>query len=297
MRLLRRLAEKGAHGAWLALRARAVRPLHQWRTRAAPRYRAPDAHELCRIEERLQALGMHCAELRVDAHAFAAFRGRFSFPADYHGGEGGGVYLEKMLEHYIAWSLLGLERDAARWPYVDVASASSPWARLLREQGLAAWSIDLAPDPALSRLDYYLRGDATAMPFEAAGIGSASLQCAYEMFEGDADTRLLVELARVLRPGGRALISPLYMHLRACYYQSPEHYGRPYGDPGAERLLRPDAWDVRASRKYSPETLLERVWLPAQRTGLVPGLHVLRDAGALGPGLYLHFVLTLDRSA
>lgn len=293
--LMRRLAKKGPAGIVRALARRAMRPLHHVRTTGAPRYRAPDAAQLNQIELALAALGMPATDYRVDVDAFAIFRARFQFSADYHGGARGGVYVEKLLEHFVAWDLLELAARPDRWPYVDIAGASSPWVRLLREQGLEAFAIDLAPDPLLAALPYVLKGDATASPFTDASLGGASLQCAYEMFAGDADTRLLAELARVLRPGGRAVISPLYLHTEACYYQSPEYYGHEVGDAGARRYLRPDAWDVAASRKYSPQTLVERVLCPAQTAGLVPGLHVLRNGAAFGPGVYLHFILTLDR--
>lgn len=295
MSLLRRIIDKGPRGSWQALQLRASRRYHLWRTRAEPVYASPTAAELRQFEDEAARLGMPCADLRVDPTAFQAFVRRFAFPAGYHGGEQGGVYLEKLLEHHVAWSMLDLDRQPARWPYVDIAAATSPWVGLLRKQGHEAWGIDLDPAPPSEHAAWYLRGDATASPFDTASIGSASLQCAYEMFEQDADTRLLAELARVLKPGGRAVISPLYTHVQACYYQTPEHYGHPYGDAGARRLLRRDTWNVRASRKYSPQTLLERVWRPALAAGLQPALHALRNAEALGPGLYLHFVLTLDR--
>lgn len=295
MSLLQRITQKGPAGIASAVWRRAVRPLHLLRTAGAPQYAAPTAAQLRDIEQALRGLGMPVADYRADPAAFARFKQRLAFPADYHGGPGSGVYEEKLLEHFIAWDLLSLQSHAASQPYVDIAGASSPWARLLRAQGLDAWSIDLAPHPSLAGLPYYLKGDATASPFEAGSVGSASLQCAYEMFAGDADTRLLVDLARILKPGGRVVIAPLYMHLQACYYQSPEHHGRDVGDAGAARYVRRDAWDVAASRKYSAATLLQRVWNPALAAGLQPGLLALRNGADFGPGIYLHFILTLAK--
>ena len=115
------------------------------------------------------------------------------------------------------------------------------------------------------------------------------------MFAGDADVRLLAELARILRPDGRVVISPLYTHVEACYYQSPEHAGRPLGDAGAVGYVRRDAHDVPCSRKYSPQSLVQRVFEPAQRAGLRPSVLVLRNKRQLGAGVYLHFILVLDK--
>ncbi len=294
---VQRLVRAGPAGVARAVRVRALRPWHRLRTAKAPRYRAPDAAALRLIEQGLAELGMPCADYRADPDAFREFVARMNFPADYHGGRDGGVFTEKLLEHFVAWDLLDLGANAQRWPYFDIAAASSPWARLLRQQDRPAWSIDLDPHPWMEELPYYLQGDATASPFDAGSMGSASLQCAYEMFQGDADTRLLAELGRVLRPGGRAVVSPLYMHTQACYYQSPDHYGRDCGDAGASRYLRHEVWGIASSRKYSPETLRQRVWEPALAAGLKPGLRVLRNPSDFGPGIYLHFILTLDRPA
>ncbi|MGD9832017.1 MAG: methyltransferase domain-containing protein [Piscinibacter sp.] len=295
--ILRKLREEGPGRTAAAVWRRLARPLHELRTRHLPAYRDPSDEQLAQVERELGELGVHCGDYAADETAFAAFKQRLRFPVDYHGGESGAVYEEKLLEHFVAWDLLGLSDRPQRWPYVDIASASSPWASILRAQGFEAFSMDLAPHPSLARLPYTITSDATASPFESASVGSASLQCAYEMFAGDADIRLLAELARILKPGGRVVISPLYTHVEACYYQSPEHAGRPLGDAGATAYVRRDAHDVPCSRKYSARSLLQRVIEPARRAGLRPGVLVLRNKRQLGAGIYLHFILVLDKPA
>jgi SAM-dependent methyltransferase len=292
--LLQRLREKGARGTIKALAARATRPLHLARVRGAAEYLSPTDAELMEIEARLRKLGIDVRDYVVDRRAFDAFKARFPFPSGYHGGDESGVYEEKLLEHFVAWDLLGFETQPSL-PYMDVAGASSPWARLLRDQGIEAYSIDLSPHPAFANLSYYIKGDATKMPWGQGSVGSASLQCAYEMFLADSDMRLLAELSRVLKPSGRVVIVPLYMHTHACFYQSPEYFGQPIGDAGATPYVRRHARGVPASRKYSPETLLERVWKPAHAAGLTPEVRVLRNKRDLGSGIYLHFALTLEK--
>jgi SAM-dependent methyltransferase len=272
-----------------------ARPFHLLRTRGAPDYVDPTEAELRKVEAELRNAGVDVRDYRVDSEAFAAFRARFLFPPEYHGGVNHGVYSEKLVEHFVAWNVLQLADEPLRWPYLDVAGASSPWAKLLREQGLEAFCIDLAPDPDFAKLDFYIKGDATRAPFLSASIGSASLQCAYEMFTDDSDTRLVFEFARILRPGGRVVISPLYTHTHPCFYQSVEYFGRQYGDADATAYLRRSAWNVPASRKYSSTTLRARVLDPARRAGLVPIVHVLRNKAEVGDDIYLHFFLTLDK--
>jgi hypothetical protein len=102
-------------------------------------------------------------------------------------------------------------------------------------------------------------------------------------------------LARILRPGGRAVISPLYMHTHPCFYQSPEHYGKRNLDVGATSYVRRNASRVPSSRKYSAATLASRVWKPALAAGLKPQLLALRNGSAIGQVIYLHFILVLDK--
>jgi hypothetical protein len=295
IKILRRAAQKGPVGAMSALWGRLVRPWHIWRVRSAPEYHDPSDRELADIEIGLRNAGIVLHDYLCDERDFDSFVARMGFPQDYHGGERDGVYREKLLEHFVAWEFLDLGGNTQRLPYVDIAGAFSPWAKLLRDKNIEAFSIDLASRPLFAGYDYYLKGDATASPFGTSSVGSASLQCAYEMFVSDADTRLIVELARILRPGGRAVISPLYTHTHACYYQTPEYFGRPVGDADAFGYVRRHAWGVPASRKYSAASFRERVWDPAIGAGLIPEVHVLRNRHALGPGVYLHFILTLDK--
>jgi len=267
---------------------------HGFRTISAPAYRNPTESELIEIERRIQSLNMPCHDFVVDSDEFMQFVQQAGFPSNYHGGIKGGVYFEKLLEHFVAWKLLKLG-ESIHTPYVDVAACSSPWTKILRGKGIESFAIDLSVPLESSGLGYYRQEDATKTSFKDESIGGASLQCAYEMFVGYHDIELLKEFSRILKPGGRAVISPLYTHTRPCYYQTPEHYGKPYGDPGAQGYVRRDCWEVPSSRKYSPETLRTRVWDNAIKVGLVPSFHVLRNKDELPEGIYLHFILVLDK--
>jgi SAM-dependent methyltransferase len=294
--LLPELARPGPAPLWrrcLRLPARIWLQL----TCRAPDYVAPTAADNVEIEQALRARGVLIGDLHVDAVAFREFRQRFPFPADYSGGAEGGVFVEKLLEHHLAHVLLGLD-SAERQPYVDVAACASPWAMLLRQAGVEAWAIDLAPDAAYLHLPYYQAQDATRMSFGDESVGSASLQCAFEMFEGGHDTALVRELSRVLKPGGRAVILPLYMHTHACHYATLEWvHDVSVADAGSKAYVRRDSWGIRSSRKYSAETLGSRVLEPARTAGLKASVLVLRNAREIDPSVYLHFVLVIDKPA
>ena len=82
--------------------------------RLAPRYHNPTAEELAAIENTLQALGVPVDDYRVDPKTFAHFKAAQSFPENYHGGRDGGVWDEKLLEHFIAARQLGLDGYPSR---------------------------------------------------------------------------------------------------------------------------------------------------------------------------------------
>lgn len=270
--------------------------LYSMRGRKAEVYENPTNEELHSIELAMVRLGLTVADYSVDLQKLSEFTQLMAFPREYHGGKAGGVYEEKILEHFVAWDLLGLSRGG-RLRYVDVAGASSPWVAILATKGIEAYSIDLKVPKMYSHLRYYIRGDATSTSFPDQFFDGASAQCAFEMFGGDSDMRLLAELHRILKPGGRAVIAPLYMHTHPCYYQTPDYWGRPLGDTGAKAYIRRDCWGVPASRKYSPHTLQDRVVKTAEKAGLIPKIHVLRNKGSIAGNIYLHFILVLDRPA
>lgn len=288
------LARPGPAPFW----RRALRvPVRRWllaRAGGLPMYRAPDAEELGRIEENLEQFGMPVRSLEVERADYEAFLDRFPFPATYPDSAQPAIRDEKRLEHYVAW-LLAAPESPERQPYLDIAACGSPWASLLRQRSVEATAIDLDPPLESYGEAHYEQQDATRMRYQSGSIGAASLQCAFEMFHGDQDTRLIVELARVLRPGGRAVILPLYMHTHACHYHTPEYAGRSLGDTGTTAYLRPDCWGIPASRKYDAAALRCRVWDPACAAGLVPSLLALRNREQVFPRTYMHFVLILDK--
>lgn len=269
----------------------------QWRFRNAPVYSDPTVADLEIIERDLEAAGIEVNDLTPDPAGFEQFKSRNYFSDSYHGGINSGIWDEKLLEHWLASELLGLEHFGEDDVYVDIAASHSPWARELRERhSLKSYAIDLARvAPEYRELPYYRQEDATITSFPASSVRGASLQCAYEMFQGDADKRLIGELARILEPGGKVVILPLYMHTHPCAYSTPEYFGRGYVDEGAKEYIRHDTFGVPASRKYNAQSLKSRVLEVIGEHGLRYRLSAIRNKAALGRGIYCHFVLEIFR--
>ena len=77
-----------------------------------------------------------------------------------------------------------------------------------------------------SSLPFYRADNATRTSFPSASITGASLQCAYEMFMRNDDTLLVEEVARMLKPGGKVAILPLYMPRITVRMRRPSTSGR-----------------------------------------------------------------------
>ena len=215
------------------------REIYRAKIAAYDAYLNPSDQELISIERDFREMDIELHDLHLSPKDFFQFRSSFVFPEGYHGGKDSPVYDEKLLEHCIAYSLLELNKYSPEDIYVDVAASTSPWAKLLRESfHVRSFAIDLNPvPPCFSDLSYYLQEDATRTSFESESVRGASLQCAFEMFLGDSDGDLLREFSRILVPGGKLIISPLYMHTHFCAYSSPDYVGKGYADPGAKEYV------------------------------------------------------------
>jgi len=208
-----------------------------------------------------------------------------------------GVWDEKLLEHWLAREILGLMDYRQDDVYVDVAAASSPWAKTLRERkGISAYAIDLGEvGQAYRHLPYYRRENATKTTFANASVKGASLHCAYEMFTGEDDTLLIHEVARILKPGGKVVILPLYMHTHYCAYATPDYYGKGYSDPDAKEYIRWDCMGIPSSRKYNAAMLKKRVLDPIGSLGMSYKMLALRNKADFGSSIYCHFILEITR--
>lgn len=269
--------------------------LDRFRCRNAEQYCGPTDNELVRIEELLVGEGIPMNDFNVNMDDYKLFQKQIPFPADYHGGREGGVWNEKILEHYIAYKLLVLA-EFNQGIYVDVAAGGSPWAMLLRQHGgVQAFALDIKVRPPYNKLFYYRCEDATATTFPDSSVRGISLQCAYEVFGVDDDIRLLYEIRRILQPGGRAIILPLYMHTHYCCYSSPEHFGRGLSDKGAKEYINWNSRGVHSSRKYDVHQLKKRVLDTISATGMQYRIFVLRNKEDVAADVYCHFILEIVR--
>ena len=135
-------------------------------------------------------------------------------------------------------------------------------------------------------------GDACAMPIPDRFADQAALTCSLEHFEGDSDIRLFRELARVLRPGGRVVVIPLYLFPHLAIQTDPlfgPSVAVPF-DVGAT-VYCAEGFQNRHARFYSPEALRDRLLALAEFR-----FTVYRLIGAeTMDGIYARFALVAER--
>lgn len=250
------------------------------------------------VAAELAALGIPVEPYSVAPH-FAGYQAHLQLP-DYtgeyrgYGGQDHHCLLEKSLEHYLS---LALAQPRPGQVAVDIGSCQSVVPDILRRvHRVRCIEQDLVYPPGV-------HGDrvgsgADAIPLPSASIDFMMLHCTFEHFEGHADTGFVRECARLLKPGGRTVILPLYLNANHCNITGETDRGvqATVGfDPEAQFHCLIPEWQNRFGRHYSPHALLRRVLEPAKACGLNYKLLRCTEWEAIDPRLWLRWILILER--
>ena len=247
------------------------------------------------VERLLTGAGIPVRRWPLPAAGFAEYLERAVYPEGYHGSPSGRrrSFYEKALEHFVS---LELASPAAGEVLVDVASNGGPFIGIASAlHGVGCFEQDLR-FPAGTH-GSRIGGDAAHMTVEPGFADVMTLHCSYDHFEGTSDVGFAREAARVMRPGGRTVIVPLY--LSDTFGAKVDPRLRLPGlrlDEGMLRFWIPGL-GVRFSRFYDPERLKSRVLEPAAGAGLSwEVVRITGVAGAVADG-YCHFGLVLRKPA
>ena len=239
-----------------------------------------------KIRADMENAGLRVIPYRIDIKDFYKWLDKAAFPkkyADFYGPK----FVEKALEHYLGAKLLELGRGDV---LIDIAAASSPWFEIAeRMYRCKAYALDLSFPEGINGKK--IGADATAMPLPNGFATKLALHCAYEMFEGDADIRLIPEAERVLAPGGKMVI---YMHNFYFADSSPLADRRGLDYQGAVRVWRDDGYNVRFSRKYSVDAFIERVVKNLGSLSLI--LYFIENEKEVDPICYCKFVAVFQKA-
>jgi Methyltransferase domain len=217
---------------------------------------------------------------------FAAAGYETLYPEYYRGNQ-----IEKALEHFIALELLQVTPADV---FIDIASEHSPLADIYTGlTGARTFSQDIMYGDGI--IGNRIGGDACAMPVPDGFASKACLTCSLEHFEGNADTRLFVELSRVLRPGGAVCVVPFYINAEAVTQTDPT-VSVPAGvmfDPGVP-IYCAEGWGNRHGRFYSPESFVTRIMRPLDKAFQFQFV-VLTNPTAIHQSIYARFAFVATR--
>jgi SAM-dependent methyltransferase len=177
----------------------------------------------------------------------------------------GSALTKKLLEHFLSIDLLGLPSTGT---VVDVGSRESPFADVVARMtpGLRVVRADLAYSPGWSGDD--LGCDAASLELERESVDRVFYHCSFEHFEGDRDTRAISEIARVLVPGGAAVIIPLWLAEHA-FNETDDKAHTPGVEFDGDTAICIGPWSYRFARFYDTDSLCRRVVHAASVNGLV----------------------------
>ena len=209
------------------------------------------------ITPELRAAGIRVRPWTVDATGVADYvqkAGYASLPY-YDRGAAPNAY-EKYLEHYLSMRLLApTEGDVL----VDIACMDSPFSEIVAElYGLSTYRQDITY-PAGIR-DRMIGGDAATMPVPDGFADHLVMHCSFEHFEGDSDIRFVREASRVLRPGGRLCILPLYTSQEYAIQTHPRGLrAQRIEFERGDTVYVSDAWGPPHQRYYDTDAFLRRI--------------------------------------
>lgn len=253
---------------------------------------------LDRVEQILAGLGVAVEPFSIAPH-FAGFTAHLQLP-DYsgeyriYGGQDHHCLLEKSLEHYLS---LALAEPRPGQTAVDIGSCQSVVPGILRHlHHIRCYEQDLVYPPGVE--GDRIGSNADAIPLDDASVDFMMLHCTFEHFEGQADTGFVHECARLLKPGGRSIILPLYLNANHCNItgeSDPDTLVAIDFDPEAQYYCSIPEWHNRFGRHYTPDALLRRVIASAKACGLNPKLLRCTNWEAIDPRLWLRWILVLER--
>lgn len=260
------------------------------RVRSGP----PDAPPLTDSEAILrdiERLGVLIKPYCIDVDAFRKHIASGIYPHDYAAGpiDEGGAREQKLLEYFVSLDLLDIRPTDI---VIDVASEWSIFPEVVRRlTGATVYQQDLIFKPGLHGT--YIGGSAAAMPIPDEFADKLVLHNAFEHFEGDADSRFILEAWRILKPGGILSIVPLFITDYYAILTDPfvSHRGIQW-DEGA-RVVELPWWHNRFGRSYDVPALQRRVLIPGRRFETT--FYYTVNLNQVHTQTYLHFSLVMQK--
>jgi SAM-dependent methyltransferase len=204
-----------------------------------------------------------------------------------YGGKDTCSFLEKALEHFLSFKII---QPAKGQVFMDVGSCISVVPEILRRYyGCECYAQDLELPAGVH--GWKVGSNAARIPLPDSSLDGMTLHCTFEHFEGEADSRFICECARLLKPGGKAVILPLNVSGKTdqAIRDTIEF------DSAANYWCVIPEWRNRFGRHYSALALLDRVLDVAIGYGLEVEILRVINFDQVHPNLWLRWVLVLRK--
>ena len=199
---------------------------------------------------------------------------------------------EKYLEHYVSLRMLEPEPGQV---LIDVASMNSPFSEIAAKlHGLTTYRQDMMYPEGLH--ERTMGGDAAEMPIPDGFVDHLVMHCSFEHFEGDSDSRFIREASRVLKPGGRLCILPLYTSSTYAIQTHPRGLQRQHleFEPG-DTVYVSDEWGPPHQRSYDAAAFLRRI--VSQLGDLDLTVYRVTNLDDVGGNCYLRYAALFEKPA
>lgn len=204
-------------------------------------------------------------------------------------------FWQKIPQYYFTWKSIQPILENPQAVYIDIASTpKSAYQEIitLLSKTSNTYVQDLVFPSGIQ--GNQIGGSAAELPLPDVSVDAMTLHCSFEHFEGNADTGFVKEAGRVLRPGGKVCIVPLYLGEYAFVLNDPAWAFNLSVDPDTTIHFFPK-WGERHGRFYSNKTLLTRIIEPAIAGGLKPRVIHFCNILELDRSCYTHFGLILEK--
>lgn len=256
--------------------------------RYLPRYRnivLPAYSEDTIIKELQQQTGITVEPIRIDKSGFQNFLAEHNHILKKNIDN----FVEKYFEYFVSLILLNLKPDDI---LIDIASRRSPFPEVVRERnGCMVYRQDLIYDQGID--GERIGGNAGAMPVPDNFCSAMTLHCSFEHFAGKDDSNFIIEAGRVLKPGGKVCILPLYIKDEPCIFVDPCISTPDVSSETGFRIVPRLGTRIPFARHYNVSLLKQRVLDVSPN--LISRIFLIQNSEEIDPSIYLRFALVLEK--
>jgi SAM-dependent methyltransferase len=157
----------------------------------------------------------------IDFSGFDSWLEKINYHNNYpaYVSEFGSSLIKKAAQHFLSLALLDIHSEGV---LIDIASSNSCFFDIINRthQLTHVFRQDLNYDDGVN--GDKIGCDAANIPVSSNSINYLTLHCSWEHFENNSDTNFIKEASRILVPGGKLCIIPLYLHSVFTIFTSPQ---------------------------------------------------------------------------